>query len=113
MPVVRKNWVRIFDRESFPSLPCPTCESGKLKLVEDSLQITEPEFSRAAHSHEDFEPDWVEERFNARLVCDEKACREVVLLAGDTVTVQVYNDDLKNWVFEQALRPRAAFPGPS
>lgn len=115
MTVNRSVWNRLFDQNSFPGLPCPECETGKLKLDADSFAISEPPFSRSSHSHEDFEPDWVEQRFIARLVCDEKKCGEIVAMAGDTELVEMYSDDeeeYKGWYLASVLRPRCVFPAP-
>lgn len=115
MSVNRAVWKLIFDQTSFPGLPCPQCPVGKMKLVPGSFHLEEPEFSKRYHSHDDFEPDWVEERFSARLKCDEVDCGEVVSIAGNTCNVPVYLEDeggYTGWAEESKLRARSVYPAP-
>jgi hypothetical protein len=112
MSVIRDVWKLLFEEESFPGLPCPHCATGKLKLVPGSFVLEEPQFSKALHSHQDFESDWVEGRFSARLKCDESACGEIVAMAGDTQEVEVEDDEF-GWGRMDVLRPRAIFPAPT
>ncbi|MEA3035187.1 MAG: hypothetical protein QOH04_946 [Sphingomonadales bacterium] len=114
MSVNREIWKLHFEQKSFPGLPCPHCVAGKLKLISDSFCIEEPAFSEAYHSHNDFEPDWVENRFSARLKCDESDCGEIVAMVGDTEIVQVEIDEpnFQGWGLDSVLSPRAVFPGP-
>jgi len=104
----------MFVRDSFPALPCPRCPQGKLKLAPKGLSITEPRFSKASHSHPDFEPDWVEQRFVAHLECDEVKCGETAFMVGDTTEVETYLEDegYTGPALEQVLRARGIFPAP-
>lgn len=116
MSVNRVVWRTLFDEQAFPGLPCPHCPSGKVKLVPGSIYKEEPTFSIAYHNDEDFEPDWAEDRFTARLVCDENGCGEIVHMIGDTTTVEVMLTDAEDgydgWGIQRVYRPRAAFPPP-
>ncbi len=115
MAINRVLWQPSFPRDRIPGLPCPQCTNGKLKLTLGTLQIEEPTFSRSAHRHEDWEPDWNVYRFSASLRCDEEGCAEIVSVAGDTDLVSVYSDDpsgYEGWVYEEALQIRAVFPAP-
>jgi hypothetical protein len=112
MPVNRSIWKTSFAKDSFPELPCPRCHQGKLKLVPNSLSITEPTFSKAGHSHPDFEPDWVTTRFVARMECDEDKCGETAFIVGETVQVDVYVEENSSWGLEEVFQARAVFPAP-
>jgi hypothetical protein len=112
MAVNRSIWRTKFAKDSFPGLPCPRCPQGKLKLVPNSLSITEPPFSKADHSHPDFEPSWVEGRFVARMECDETKCGEIVFMVGDTEYVEAYLEEGEYSGLEEVLQARGVFPAP-
>lgn len=115
MAVNRTIWMRTFARDSFPGLPCPRCPQGKLKLASNGLSIKEPAYSKANHSHPDFEPDWATQRFSARLECDESKCGEIVFMTGDTEIVDSYMEEegiYTGWTTEEALRACSIFPAP-
>lgn len=114
MSVLRAYWRRQFEKDEFPGLPCPACETGKVKLQPTTFEIKEPKFSVEARDHDDWGPDWITERWSARLVCDEKKCREVVLVAGDTDQVETYIEDdaYQGWGMTHVLTLRTVFPPP-
>jgi hypothetical protein len=114
MAVNRSIWRTKFAKDSFPGLPCPRCPQGKLKLVQNSLSITEPPFSKACHSLPDFEPNWVEQRFVARMECDEAKCGETVFMVGDTEEVETYLEDeaYSGFALEEVFCARGVFPAP-
>lgn len=113
MSVNRAIWRTEFDKKDFPRLPCPQCATGRLKFVENSLILKEPPYSEAYHSHEDFEADWVVQRFGATLRCDEGKCGEIAFMAGETSTVPVFleNDGgYTGWAEQDVLVARSLFP---
>lgn len=115
MAVNRAVWATMFAKDAFPGLPCPHCPQGKMKLAPKGLSITEPAFSKNSRSHADFEPDWVVQRFVARLVCDEAKCGETVFMVGDTELAETYVEDegeYSGWALEEVLRARGIFPAP-
>ena len=114
MAINRSIWTTRFERDAFPGLPCPRCSPGKLKLVPKGLTISEPAFSTADHRHPDFEPDWIVNRFSARLECDETPCGELVLMVGDTDLVESYRDEdvYSGGYLAEVLRVRGIFPAP-
>jgi hypothetical protein len=93
MTISREIWNRSFSEPDVPGLPCPQCKRGKLKLAKDGFFHEEPKYSTSAHSHSDWEPDWISSRWSARIVCDEKDCGEIVHLAGDSEMVEAHSDD--------------------
>jgi hypothetical protein len=114
VPINRSIWNQLFSQEQFPKLPCPNCPNGRLILDKASFSLTEPEYSKADRKDEDWEFDWVAQRFSARLACEEANCKEVVSMAGDTVHVEDYIEEAG--IYEgpgivEVLRPRSVFPG--
>ena len=115
MSVNRAVWKTLFEKDAFPGLPCPQCATGKMKLVPATLFLEEPAFSIQQHGHDDFEPDWIKQRFSARLKCDEAVCGEILTMAGDTETVSVYLEESEGytgWAVQDVLRPKSVFPAP-
>ena len=117
MPINRALWHRVVAFGELPGLPCPRCESGKLKLVQDGFKAREPRHSSEARANNDmdWEPDWDVQRWSAMFECDEKPCGEVVNMIGDTEVVAEYIRHDSGDVdlgYAAALRIRAVFPAP-
>ena len=111
MPVDLKLWSATFSQGSLPAWPCPECDNGRLAATEKSVRVIEPAYSKRAHDHESWEPDWVIERFLAILKCSDAKCGEIVIVSGDTEIVEDYDDDFGHVVSSQ-LRPQNIFPAP-
>ncbi|MEO5331832.1 MAG: DUF4145 domain-containing protein [Magnetococcus sp. YQC-5] len=78
-------WKKPFEFKEFPKWVCPKCLRGNLNLDENTFQSIEPTYSVAWHNHDDFEPDWVCERFVGLLKCNNKPCGEIVSISGNTI----------------------------
>src|SRR5262245_10645931 len=96
----------IISRHNIPKYPCPHCPGGRLRAESETVRVEEPQYSRAQHEHEAWEPEWTIERFLLLLRCDNESCGEVVTAHGDTRVVE-YEDDEHGWVTLTALRPRS------
>ena len=107
----RSLWEEVFSKEQFPSFPCPRCKRGRVSVGSSKLFIVEPTYSKAAHKHIDWEPDWLVERFSGHLSCTEKECGETVVVSGDTSTIEVWDDEVGFFV-HSVLRPKSMFPSP-
>src|SRR5262245_24186049 len=88
MSINRLLWGGIFLRHAVPHFPCPRCPTGHLTLNKKDLQCREPSYSVAQATSPDYELDWVVWRFSALLRCSEAACGEIVVVGGDTETVE-------------------------
>ena len=105
-------WHRTTHENSFPGLPCPSCASGKLKLIKDGLNVIEPKYSSDFQRRELYD---VVERWSATLRCDENACGEIVQMIGDTEVVEFEferSDGQPDWGLTRVLRIQAVFPAP-
>lgn len=69
------------EEDRWPSFLCPTCSAGHLRFGE--VTETESAASRNAHTHEDWEPDWISGSFMSSAICNNDRCEEPVILAGD------------------------------
>lgn len=116
MNINRDTWHRLVPKNATFGLPCPACATGKLRLAPNGLDLVEPQHSVNYRDNESWEPDNVSERWQARLICDETPCGEIVHLIGDIETVEVDVDDEDGQVYwgarEDVLRIRAAYPAP-
>ena len=64
----RELWKPPF--KTFPSWPCPTCDTGTVALIDETLKFAETGPSENAREHFAWEPEWLDERFVAMLVCN-------------------------------------------
>ncbi len=111
MAVDVKLWSATFPHTSIPSWPCPHCSHGRLAVSENGLKVREPAYSKATHSHVEWEPEWTTERFIAVLKCSDNKCGELVIMAGDTEIVQE-EDEETGLEYASNLHPRSIFPAP-
>lgn len=112
----RKTLKLPFGKESAPDWICPTCEKGILRIKKNTFHDEELRHSREAHSHEDWEPEWIRYVFTCILVCTNEKCKEAVVCTGtgsvdwdiiediDGAPDQVYSDFFIPRHFEPHLR---------
>ena len=112
MAFKRSFWAESFPRDKLPKFPCPSCEDGRLIAIKGSLVFSEPRYSKVAHSHVDWEPDWDVERFSLRLLCDHEDCGEIVNVHGKTTPIEEYDDEF-GWGLISVLQPNSFSPAPA
>lgn len=71
-----------FREGSLPPWQCPKCGAGNLALVPKSFIKEEAAWSKRAHSHEAWEPEWIHYVYSCMLKCANAACAEVVVSVG-------------------------------
>lgn len=71
-----------FSKNNTPDWVCPTCSKGILRIKEGSFQQEELRFSREAHSHEAWEPEWIRYVYTSMLICSNDKCKEIVVNSG-------------------------------
>ena len=97
-----------FTIDRTPEWICPTCSKGVLRVERDSLKKQERRASRD-HSHEAWEPEWIEYVYSCLLTCSNDACREVVSSAGTgRVVYNEYEDEHGEWAqaIEDLFKPK-------
>lgn len=87
MSIPRKR----FSDKPDESYLCGRCKKGHLVPVADSFELVEPAFSKDAHGHEAWDPDWIEYRFSFRCECSFKPCSDVAFVSGSGFVDQRYN----------------------
>lgn len=111
MAFKRSVWVEFFPRDNPPRYPCPSCEDGRLMSQKDSLYLGEPQYSRAQHSHDEWHPDWIVERYSLIFLCDREDCGEIVTTHGDTALIEEYDDEFGG-ALVSVFQPISFFPPP-
>lgn len=110
MPVDRKAWAESFT-DVLPHWPCPTCGKGHLAIETNDLTIEETGPSKAAHDHEAWEPDWIENRFVGLLRCSLPGCKELAAVSGSS-SVDYYQVDWDEFVDSKIFKIAAITPAP-
>lgn len=96
MTVDRSQWKRQF--YELPHWTCPTCGKGHLRLVPETFHQQETGPSKAAHSLDDWEPDWITRRFAGIMKCSLAACEELVSICGTGhLDLVEYHDQEYGW----------------
>ena len=110
MPVDRAIWAEKF-RTKLPNWPCPTCKKGHYSTRSEKLWTEETGPSLDAHSHEAWDPDWIEQRFVGLLQCGLPACREIASISGSS-QIDHYQTDWDEFETEQIYTVVYISPAP-
>ncbi len=92
MAVDRDQWASKFS--SLPAWSCPTCGKGHFQIIPGKIYFEETGPSLAAHDHEAWDPDWIENRFAGFMKCTLSACGEVASVSGTSPSD--YYEDYEN-----------------
>ena len=113
MAVDRSLWTASFLEKRAPPWPCPECRSA-LFVVPGSFTVGEDVKSRKAHVLEEWDPEWIEERFSSMLQCSREACGQYVVLVG-TARTQWDNDPDPpgSMAYERVFSPLLLLPMPA
>jgi hypothetical protein len=88
-------------RPRFRHLPpweCPTCGKGHLVAMKDKDAVEETGPSRRAHAEDEWDPEWIQERFTKLLNCNFANCGEVVSVSGNTsIQEEHFQDEEGEW----------------
>lgn len=104
------------DFQGFPPWLCPTCRQGTLRQISDSQKIVETGPSKFDHSNDDWDPDWITERFTGLLICANISCGEVIAVCGTTSNWLDYHCGPAGDTGSQLIksfRPTAIVPAPA
>lgn len=107
----RSFWQETMTEISCPAWQCPVCNNGVLALVPKSLKYEETAASKRAHSHEDWEPEWLDYTFVAWAECKHPSCKQRFALAG-IGGVEPQHDDEYSFVLADYFAPRYCHPMP-
>lgn len=110
MAVDRNLWAEKF-LGALPHWPCPTCGKGFLAAVKDKLWIEETGPSKAAHDHEAWEPEWIENRFVGFLECSMPACSETATVGGSS-KIEHTQVDWDEYVTQDIFTVQSMSPAP-
>lgn len=83
-----------FSRNNSPDWPCPACDKGILRIKKDSFLKEELGRSKKAHTHKEWEPEWIEYVYVCLLICSNEKCKEIVANNGiGTVDWDITEDE--------------------
>lgn len=68
----------------FPPWRCPSCGEGTLSRREAARNTIETGPSKKTHALDEWEPDWIVERFTDMLQCSNASCEDLVSVCGHT-----------------------------
>jgi hypothetical protein len=112
---VKKGWSESFPAGAHKLYPCPKCGRGRLDPMKDSFRKEETAQSRADRiNHTDeWDGEYGVSRFVGLLICDNKACKEIVAVAGNVHSEREYVDEEENaWTYADVFHPTFLFPAP-
>ena len=78
----RKLFKLPFRKNKTPEWICPTCKKGVLHIKEGTFHSAERSLSKKAHSHEAWEPEWIEYAYSCLFECSNNSCQEIVANTG-------------------------------
>jgi hypothetical protein len=113
MTVNRNHFKRSY--RNLPQWDCPTCGKGHLIVVPEKTAIEETGPSKRAHGHDDWDPDWIVERFAMLMKCNFASCGEIAAVSGDAyfdVCVDVDEEGLYQQKMVRHYEPFAILPAP-
>jgi Domain of unknown function (DUF4145) len=91
---------------------CPQCGVGFLVPDQETFKATEPTYSRDAHGHEAFDPDWITYRFTVKCICTKPDCGEVAFVSGTGSVDERYTDDGGQVEYYDHFSIKSFFPSP-
>lgn len=77
-----KTWLKdSFSKGKVPDWKCPSCGNGLLKIEPNQFHFEETKLSLSWHSHDDWEPEFIQYRFHGTLKCTN--CNDFVSFLGN------------------------------
>lgn len=108
----RSLWKEVYAKNALPYFPCPRCAHGRVIFDNRPISLIEPKFSKEAHSHEAWDPDWIIERVALKGECNIPQCGEIVHAVG-TATLTEFLDEDHGWSYEHEFSLDAISPAPA
>lgn len=113
----RETWKKKFKKNMTTEWLCPHCHIGYLTSNNDSFIIEETSQSKNNHDREDFEPEWIENKFSCILRCNNIRCLDVVAVCGESfIEEKIYFEqgmDSPELEYHDVFSPKYIFPSPS
>lgn len=105
----RALWTSYITADRCPAWICPVCRIGILTLTEKTLAEEETVDSKRAHSHEEWDYDWVSSVFTAWAHCNNRSCKQTFAISGTGTLEPCYGPDGETG-YENAYYPKACLP---
>ncbi len=111
MPIQKFYWSPPFS--AFPAWPCPECDAGRMIVMKDTLKEKETGPSLDLHSAEEWDPEFVDQRFCALLKCNNAACGEIASMSGRSGMSYYMDQDEEGEfasAYESVYTPKHIYP---
>ncbi|MGL4553892.1 MAG: DUF4145 domain-containing protein [Gemmataceae bacterium] len=105
MVVNRELWRADFSESGHPGWPCPTCDTGSLRLQPQTLARADT--ADSSLNEREGQIETYKARFSCLFVCGSSECGEPVAVTGS-----VHLQELPNYSFERRFVPACFFPAP-
>ena len=101
MPITRTIWKNQFTADRIPAWTCPSCHKGILVGDKNCIKPIEDVNSINAHSHDQWEPNWITGSFGGVLKCNNPNCCEKVVFIGKMHVEENRNfdEEMGEWDF--------------
>ena len=109
----RKLFKLPFSKNSQLDWECPTCQKGLMRIKKDTFFYQELSESKKAHSHDYWDPDWMESTYSCLLGCTNEKCGEVISSSGEGLVdldVDYGEEGVPQQVWEDFFRPKYFHP---
>jgi len=108
----RDLWLESFPEDEIPAFPCPSCDRGNLRYMNESIRFEEPEASQIAQQNGDISPLEATFRFSLFLKCAVGKCGNVISVHGGAVLQErsSWEHDTERFVY--VLSPLGMHPAP-
>jgi hypothetical protein len=107
----RNLWCPQISQKSDKAFPCPRCDTGKIYLVQESVKEIRPAYNVGITKDDNFEPDWIFNRFTGFFRCDDAQCGEIAIFSGHSEFVEIEDTEF-GWGLEEAIHIDAFAPAP-
>lgn len=112
MASTRNLWPESFPQDDIPALPCPWCDRGNLRYIQNTLQLRRPTGDGIAEQNGDIgflDATW---RFSLFLQCAVEKCGNIVSVHGDAHITKRSSYQAPNDEFVHVLHPHGMHPAP-
>lgn len=111
MTKLAEAFSRYFSEKPNFEFTCPQCKKGSLVPDQATFKVVEPSFSKEAHSHDAWDPDWITYRFSVTCECNRPNCTETSYVSGSGSVDQWYGfNDMPE--FYERFTIRSFYPAP-
>lgn len=111
MSTIAETFSKHFSEKPDFEFTCSKCKKGSLVPDQTTFKSVEPAFSKEAHRHDAWEPEWINYRFSVTWGCNRPSCGETAYVAGSGTVDQWYGYDNHPEYYDR-FTIRSFYPAP-